>query len=104
MKLVMDDKRYGTSGLMIAAPPPSRKPCLIISVGLTGDHNNACKAFKSLHDLKLVVANVQEVPLQNARYGRAAFEAVGDFKNFIIVSLSSFGMGSNLKVSCCTRQ
>lgn len=99
MKVVMDDKRYGTSGLMmVAAPPPAQKPCLIISARLTGDPNDASKAFKSLYDLKPIVANGQEVPIQNACDGRAAFEAKGDFKHFTIAGLPGFESKSYLKL------
>lgn len=99
MKVVMDDKRYGTSGLMmVAAPPPTQKPCLIISARLTGDPNDASKAFESLYDLKPVVANGQEVPLQNACDGRAAFESKGDFKYFTIAGLPGFERDPYLKL------
>ena len=48
MKIVMADKSYGTSGLMMrAAPPLGGKLCLIISARLTGDPADASKTFKS---------------------------------------------------------
>ena len=98
MKLVMDDERYGTSGLlMVAAPPPARKPSLIVSARLTGDPNDADKAYKSLYNLQPIVANGGEVPIQNVSDGRAAFEVKGDFKQFCIAGLPGFEIPSFLK-------
>lgn len=95
----MDDKGYGTSGLMmIAAPPPSRKSCLIIGARLTGDLNDARKAFNSLYDLTPVVVNGEEVPVQNVSDGRAAFEAKGNLRHFTIAGLPGFKMASYLKL------
>lgn len=98
MKVVMDDERYGTSGLMmVAAPPPTRKPSLIISARLTGDPEDAGKAYKCLYDLQPIVANGGEVPIQNVSDARAAIGAKGDFKQFGIVGLDSFHLASFLK-------
>lgn len=98
MKVVMDDERYGTSGLMmVTAPPPTRKPTLIISARLTGDPKDAGKAYKSLYDLKPLVANGGEVPIQNTSDARAAIGAKGDFKQFGIAGLPGFDVASFLK-------
>lgn len=98
MKVVMDDERYGTSGLMmVTAPPPTRKPTLIISARLTGDPKDAGKAYKSLYDLKPLVANGGEVPIQNTSDARAAIGAKGDFKQFGIAGVPGFDVASFLK-------
>ena len=88
---VMDNNRYGTSGLMmVMAPPPTRKPSLVISTVLTGDPQDAQEAFKPLYDLQPVKASGAAVPIQNASDAVAAMGAKGDFKRFGIVGLYHF--------------
>ena len=91
MEDLMGNNRYGTSGLMmVMAPPPARKPSLIISTVLTGDPRDAQEAFKPLYDLQPVKASGAEVPIQNASDAVAAIGAKGDFKRFGIVGLHHF--------------
>ena len=98
MNVIIDDERYGTSGLMmVTAPPPTRKPTLIIAARLTGDPKDASEAYKSLYDLQPMVANGGEVPLQNVSDARAAIGAKGDFKQFGIAGLPAFEASSFLR-------
>ena len=98
MKPLMDDDRYATSGLiMTMAPPPARKPSIVISARYTGDPVMAEEAYKSLYDLKPLVANGSQVPIQNISDGREAIGAKGDFKRFGIVGLRRFDIDSFLK-------
>lgn len=92
MKKVIDNESYATSGLMmIMAPPPARNtPSLAISARLTGNPNEASKAFQPLYALQPLVAKGGEVPLQNASDARAAIGAKGDFKRFGVVGLHHF--------------
>ena len=70
MKLLMDDSRHGTAGLiMMMAPPPTRKSSLVIAARYTGDPKNAQTAYKPLYDLQPIVANGAEVPIQNTSDG-----------------------------------
>ena len=98
MKSLMDDGRYATSGLiMTMAPPPARKPSIVISARYTGNPVIAEEAYKSLYDLKPLVANGSQVPIQNISDGREAIGAKGDFKRFGIVGLRRFDVDSFLK-------
>ena len=98
MKNLMDDSRYATSGLiMTMAPPPARKLSIVISARYTGDPAGAEKAYKPLYDLKPLVANGSQVPIQNISDGREAIGAKGDFKRFGIVGLPRFDIDSFLK-------
>ena len=100
VKTVMNDERYNTSGSMIiASPPPAQTPSIIISVRLTGDPKNADKAFGIFEKLNPTVSEGQEVPLQNASDGRAAFEARGGLKHFSIAGLPSFEPGWFLELT-----
>ena len=95
MKGLMDNDRYGTSGLMmVMAPPPARKPALAISARLTGEPIDAQEAFKPLYDLQPIAVNGAEVPIQNASDARAALGAKGDFKRFSVVGLNCFNVDS----------
>lgn len=98
MKSLMDDSRFATSGLiMTMAPPPARNPSLVISARYTGDPANAEEAYKPLYNLKPLVANGAQVPIQNISDGREAIGAKGDFKRFGIVGLRRFDIDSFLK-------
>lgn len=98
MKDLMDDSRYATSGLiMTMAPPPARKPSIVISARYTGDPANAEEAYKPLYELKPLVANGSQVPIQNISDGREAIGAKGDFKRFGIAGLRRFDLDSFLK-------
>ena len=98
MEGVIDNHHYGTSGLvMVMAPPPARKPSLVISAVLTGDPQDAQDAFKPLHDLQPIAANGAEVPIQHACDSRAALDAKGDFKRFSIVGLRRLETDSFMK-------
>lgn len=91
MDALMDDSRYGTSGLMmIAAPPPNKKPSLVIAARHIGDPAKVQEAYQHLYDLKPLVANGGQVPIQNASDGREAFTANGSFKRFGILGLRRF--------------
>ena len=95
---LMDDSRYATSGLiMTMAPPPHRKPSLIISARFTGDPSEAEDAYRPLYDLKPFVASGSQVPIQNISDGREAIGAKGDFKRFGIIGLRRFELDSFLK-------
>ena len=62
MESLMIDNRYASSGLiMTMAPPPARKPSLVISARFTGDPVNAKASYKPLFDLKPLVANGTQV-------------------------------------------
>ena len=98
MKHLMDARRYATSGLiMTMAPPPARKPSIIVSARYTGDPAGAGAAYKPLRDLKPLVASGSQVPIQNISDRREAIGAKGDFKRFGIVSLRRFDIDSFLK-------
>ena len=98
MKVLMDDSDYATSGLiMTMAPPPARKPSIVISARYTGDPADAKKAYRPLYDLKPLVANGAQVPIQNISDGREAIGAKGDFKRFGIIGLRRFDIESFLK-------
>ena len=98
MRTLMDDSSHATSGLiMTMAPPPARKPSIVISARYTGDPTMADVAFKSLYDLKPLVANGSQVPIQNISDGREAIGAPGDFKRFGIIGLCRFDIDAFLK-------
>ena len=98
MKPLMDDSRYATSGLLMTmAPPPARKPSIVISARYTGDPADAETAYKPLYDLKPLAANGSRVPIQNISDGREAIGAKGDFKRFGIVGLRRFDIESFLR-------
>ena len=100
MKHLMDDGRYATSGLiMTMAPRPAWKPSIIISERYTGDPVMAEEAYKPLYDLKPIVANGSQVPIQNVSDGREAIGAKGDFKRLGIVGLRRFDIDSFLRRS-----
>ena len=99
MKMIMDDSRYGASGLMmVVSPPPARKPTLIISARLTGDPKDAPEAYKRLYDLQPIVANGGEVLIQNTSDAQATIGAKGDFKRFGTAGLSTFEVALYLKI------
>ena len=98
MKDLMDDDSYATSGLIMAiALPPARKPSVIVSARYTGDPAGAANAYKSLYDIKPLVANGSQVPIQNISDGREAIGAKGDFKHFGIVGVRGFDIDDFLK-------
>ncbi|RYP32062.1 hypothetical protein DL767_005416 [Monosporascus sp. MG133] len=91
MKPLMDDGSKATAGLMmVMAPPPARKPCLVIAARYTGNLDDAEDAYKPLYDLAPMVANGRPVPIQNISDGREALAAKGDFKRFGVVGLRRF--------------
>lgn len=99
MKILMDDDKYSTSGLMmIAARPPTRKPALVITAKLTGNPDDAKTAFKPLYDLNPIVANGAPVPIQNANDALDAHATKGDFRRFGIIGLHRFDVASFMKV------
>lgn len=99
MKLLMDDDSKATAGLMmIMAPPPARKPCLIIAARFTGNPEHAEEAYKPLYDLGPVAANGSSVPIQNTSDGREALAAKGDYKRFGVVGLRRFDVDKFLQV------
>ncbi|MCJ1385633.1 hypothetical protein MMC17_008756 [Xylographa soralifera] len=99
MKDLMDDSRHATAGLMmIMAPPPARKPSLIIAARYVGNPVNAKEAYKPLYDLQPLVIAGGEVPIQNTSDGREAIGAKGDFKRFGVVGLRRFDVESFLKI------
>lgn len=98
MKVVMDNSRYATGGLfMVMAPPPARKPILLIGARLFGDTETVQDAYKPLYDLGPIAAPSQEVLIQNANDGRAALEAKGGLKKFGSIGLQHFDEESFLK-------
>lgn len=98
MNIIMSDDRYPTSGLMmIMAPPPARKPSLMISARLTGNPDHASTAYKALYDLNPLAANGGPIPIQNASDARAAIGEKGDFKRFSIVGLQGFDINTFMK-------
>lgn len=98
MKNLMDDDRHATAGLiMILAPPPARKPCLVIATKYTGDPKHAPEAYKALYELHPLVANGASVPIQNANDAQDALGAKGDFKRFGIIGLHRFNQDAFLK-------
>ncbi|KAL9077826.1 MAG: hypothetical protein Q9157_003252 [Trypethelium eluteriae] len=100
MKVIMDDSRHATAGLMmIMAPPPARNPSLIIAARYTGDPQDAPKAYRNLYELEPIVANGSEVPIQNTSDGREAIGAKGDFKRFGIVGLQDFNEDAFVQVA-----
>lgn len=99
MKPLMDDSTKATAGLMmIMAPPPARKPCVVIAARFTGDLDKAQNAYKPLYDLGPIVANGGPVPVQNTSDAREALAAKGDFKRFGVVGLRRFDVEKFLQV------
>ena len=99
MKSLMNDSNYATSGLiMTMAPPPARKPSIVISARYIGDPAKAEEAYQPLHDLKPLVFSGSQVPIQNTSDGREAIGAKGDFKHFGIVGLRRFDIDRFLEV------
>ncbi|KAL6715333.1 hypothetical protein ACLMJK_007599 [Lecanora helva] len=97
MRALMDDSSHATSGLvMTMAPPPTRKPSIIVSARYIGDPADADKAYRPLYDLKPLVASGSQVPIQNISDGREAIGAQGDFKRFGIIGLCRFDLASFL--------
>lgn len=91
MKPLMDDGSKATAGLMMTmAPPPTRKPCLVIAARFTGDPDDASNAYKPLYDLAPIVASGGPVPIQNTSDAREALAAKGDYKRFGVVGLRRF--------------
>ena len=102
---VMADSRYGTSGLMmIAAPPPTRKPAVVIAARYIGDPAKVHEAYQPLYDLNPLVANGGQVPIQNASDGREAFTANGSFKRFGIVGLRRFDIARFLQTAAVWKE
>lgn len=98
MKALMEDERYGTSGLMmVMAPPPGQQPSIVISARLVGDPAQAQEAFQPLYDLRPSFANGADTPIQNISDARAALGAKADFKRFGIVGLYSFDADAFMK-------
>ncbi|KAJ7881707.1 hypothetical protein B0H14DRAFT_3759240 [Mycena olivaceomarginata] len=86
MKVLMDDSTHATAGLMmVMAPPPARKPTLVIAARYTGNPGDASVAYKPLYDLNPLVANGGPVPIQNTSDGREVLAAKGGFKRFGVV-------------------
>lgn len=99
MKPLMDDDSKATAGLMmIMAPPPARKPCLVIAARFTGNLENAEEAYKPLYDLGPIAANGSPVPIQNTSDGREALAAKGGYKRFGVVGLRRFDVDKFLQV------
>ncbi|KAK8007639.1 hypothetical protein PG989_001629 [Apiospora arundinis] len=91
MKTLMDDGSQATAGLiMTMAPPPARKPALVISARYTGNPDDAKIAYKPLYDLQPLAVNGGPVPIQNASDAREMLCAKDDFKRFGIVGLRRF--------------
>ena len=91
MNKLMDDESYGTSGLlMVAAPPPARKPAIIVTARLLGDPNDAERAFEALFNLEPVIAKGVATPIQNLSDGLEPLCAKGDHKKFVIVGVPGF--------------
>lgn len=98
MKPLMDDSSNATAGLiMIMAPPPGRKPALVISARYTGNPDDAKTAYKPLYDLQPMVTNGGPVPVQNTSDAREVLCAKGDFKRFGVVGLRRFNIDSFLE-------
>ncbi|MCJ1405309.1 hypothetical protein MMC11_008536 [Xylographa trunciseda] len=99
MKDLMDDSSHATAGLMmIMAPPPARKPSLVIAARYIGDPDNAKEVYKPLFDLQPLIAAGGEVPIQNTSDGREAIGAKGDFKRFGAVGLRRFDVKAFLEI------
>ncbi|KAF7359848.1 FAD-binding domain-containing protein [Mycena venus] len=72
MKVLMDDSTQATAGLMmVMAPPPARKPALVVAARYTGSTGDASVAYKPLD-------------------GREVLAAKGGFKRFGVVGLRRF--------------
>ena len=100
MEIIVNDSRYDTSGLMmLAAPPPSEKPVILIAARCTGDSNAGPQAYKTLHDLGPLVENSGLVPIQNVSDGRAALAAKGEYKEFGIAGVPSLKTSSFIEVA-----
>ena len=98
MKVLMDDSRYATGGLiMVVAPPPAQQPSLVVSGRYIGDLEAAKDAYKALYDLGPIVVLGGEVPIQNISDGREALAAKGGFKAFGTVGLQDFDEENFLK-------
>ncbi|KAK8069828.1 FAD binding domain-containing protein [Apiospora phragmitis] len=82
MKLLMNDGSKATAGLMmIMAPPPTRKPAVVIAARFTGRPKRSGG----------------RVQAPNASDGREAMAAKGDFKRFGVVGLRRFDVGRFLQ-------
>ena len=69
----------------------------MISARLAEDPEQAKIAYKPLYDLKPLVAQGAEVPLQIASDARATLCAHGDLKRFSVVGLHSFNISAFLE-------
>ncbi|KAI0159887.1 FAD-binding domain-containing protein [Hypoxylon sp. FL1284] len=99
MKLLMDDDKYVTSGLMMTmAPPPARKPSLVISARFVGNLDDAEAAYKPLYDINPIVTSGGPTPIQNTSDAREALGAKGGFKKFGVVGLKRFDIDRFLEV------
>lgn len=98
VKAVVDNSHYPTGGLfMVMAPPPARKPLLIIGARFFGDPKTVQEAYKPLYDLGPIAAPGQEVLIQNANDSRAAQDTKGGLKKFGSIGLQHFDEESFLK-------
>ena len=97
MNILMNNKSHITAGLMmIMAPPPARKPAIVISAKYVG-HQFAL-AFNSLYDLQPLAADGGYVPIQNANDGHQIIEAQGDYKRYSCVGLAEFNESKFLDI------
>ena len=98
MEFFMNDSRYATFGLiMTMAPPPARKPSLVVSARYTGGPANTEATFEILFDLKPLVTNGSQVPIQNISDSRQAIGVMGDFRPFGTIGLHRFDLDAFLK-------
>ena len=98
MKHLMNDSRYPTAGLMmVMAPPPARKPALIVGTRYTGDPLMVEEAYRALYDLGPLAANGKRISIQNNSDGREAMDAKADLRRFEIVPVHGFEVASFLQ-------
>ena len=98
MKTIMDDGSKATAGmLMIMAPPPERKPAVVIAARYIGNPDDSQVAYKSLYDLEPLVVNGGPVPIQNSNDTLSLLEVKGGYKRYGVVGLRRFNEAGFLK-------
>ena len=97
MREIANDARYSTGGLvMVAAPPPHRKPALVVSAKLISDDEDSSldalqqQAFRALYELDPIVAGGSCIPFENNGDTLQVLCAAGDFKKLVLTGLYDF--------------
>lgn len=99
MQYIADDSSQPTSGMvLVMAPPPDRKPCIVVSGRYIGDPSAADAAYKRLYDLGPIVSGGSSVPVQNMNDAHKATEMKGGYTRYGVVGLQEFKCAGFVKV------